>query len=266
MKVGEFSRVGQVTVKTLKVYEETGLLVPASVDVWSGYRDYTANQLFDLYKILAFRDLGLSLEQIRLILEKEPTPEQMRGMLVLKSVQLQGLLEDEKKKLALVENLIERINKEEIMSDYSVIVKDVEQVKVASVRGILPDYKAMGTQMSSISDFIRNNKVQTSGAPFAIHHDSEYKEKDVDIESAFPVSGTPTGDDKIKIRTLDAGKFASTIHNGAYDTISDAYKAVFSWADSNKYKTTGPAREIYLEKPRDGKGNYVTEIQVPISQ
>lgn len=264
MKVGEFSRVGCVTVKTLKVYEDLGLLVPASVDEWSGYRDYTPNQLRVLYKILAFKDLGLSLDEIRLILEKEPTVEQMRGILVLKTVQIHSKLEEEKHKLDLVESLIERIVKEDSMSEYSVIVKDLTPLKVVSIREVLPNYKSVGSQMGMISEYFGKNKIQSVGSPISIHHDHEYKDANVDIECAFPVTGAPVEEGKIKIRTLDAGKFASTIHTGSYDTINDAYKAVFSWVESNKFKSNGSTREVYLEKPKDGKGNYVTEIQVPI--
>lgn len=266
MKVGEFSRVGHVTVKTLKVYEDLGLLVPASFDEWSGYRAYTPDQLEVLYKILAFRDLGLSLEEIKLLLEKEPTVEHMRGILALRSVQIHNKLDEENHKLALVESLIERIAKEDTMSEYSIIVKDLNPLKVVSIREVLPNHKSIGSQMSIVSEFFGKNKIQSAGSPIAIHHDHEYKDADIDVECAFPFSGSPTEEGKIKVRTLDAGKFASTIHTGPYDTINDAYKAVFNWAESNKYKSNGPTREVYLEKPKEGKGNYVTEIQVPISQ
>lgn len=266
MKIGEFSRVGQVTIKALRVYEELDLLVPEKVDKWSGYRDYTAGQLTRLYKILAYKDLGLSLEEIKHVFEQEPTVEQIRGMLNVKSAQMQTRLEEDKRRLALVENLLERIEKEDMMPSYSVIEKEIGKMNVVSVREVLPGYFAVGTQMNLFCSYFEKNKVQPAGAPFAIYHDQGYKESDVDIEVAFPIVGQAKEYDKFKAVTLEGGKFASTIHTGAFENISDAYKAVYSWVETNGYKVVGSCREVYLETPRDGKGTFVTEIQVPIGK
>lgn len=266
MKIGEFSRVGQVTVKALRVYEEMGLLVPQKVDKWSGYRDYTAGQLTRLYKILAYKDLGLSLEEIKHVFETEPTVEQIRGMLNVKSAQMQVRIEEDRRRLVLVENLIERIEKEDTMPNYSVIEKEVGDMKVVSVREVLPGYFAVGTQMNLFCQYFEKNKVQPAGAPFAIYHDLEYKESNVDIECVFPIVGEAKEYDKFKVANLKGGKFASTIHTGDFENISDAYKAVYGWVEVNGYKVTGPSREVYLETPKDGKGSFVTEIQVPIGK
>lgn len=264
MKIGEFSRVGQVTVKALRVYEEMGLLIPESVDDWSGYRIYTPSQLPRLYRILALKDLGLSLEEIRLMLEREPTTEQMRGMLALKSAQIQTKLEEDKRRLALVENLIDRIEKEDVMPNYAVIVKDVADTKVVSLREKLQGYAAVGTQIMRLAKFFEANKVYPAGPPSAIYHDKEYKETDVDVECVFPVVGNPPDQDNFKLITLAGGKFVSTIHTGSYNSISEAYNAVFSWVENNGFVVAGPMRESYLQHESDGKGENVTEILVPV--
>ncbi len=78
-KIGDFSRLSLVSVKALRYYDELGLLKPARVDEFTGYRYYSAGQLTRLNRILAMKDMGLSLEQIALLLDKEPTPDQIRG-------------------------------------------------------------------------------------------------------------------------------------------------------------------------------------------
>jgi len=264
VKIGEFSRVGQVTVKALRVYEEMGLLIPESFDDWSGYRIYSPSQLSRLYRILALKDLGLSLEEIRVVLEHEPTTEQMRGMLALKSAQMQTKLEEDRRRLALVENLIERIEKEDVMPNYAVIVKDVADTKVVSIREKLRGYIEVGTQIMRLVKFFEASKVFPAGPPSAIYHDKEYKESDVDVECVFPVAGSPADKDNFKLITLAGGKFASTIHTGSYEKISDAYNAVFSWVENNGFVVAGPMRESYLQHESDGKGENVTEILVPV--
>jgi effector-binding domain-containing protein len=153
-----------------------------------------------------------------------------------------------------------------MMPNYSVIEKEVGDMKVVSIREILPTYTAVGTQMNQFCQYFENNKVQPAGAPFAIYHDLEYKEANIDIECVFPIVGEAKEYDKFKVSSLKGGKFASTIHTGSFENVSDAYKAVFGWAEANGYKVIGPCREVYLETPRDGKGMFVTEIQMPIGK
>ena len=88
-KIGEFSRFSQVTVKTLRYYDKLGLLKPAKVDRFTGYRYYSASQLPRINRILALKDLGLSLDQIAQLLEDDLSPDQIRGILRLKQVEIQ---------------------------------------------------------------------------------------------------------------------------------------------------------------------------------
>ncbi len=84
IKIGNFARIGQVTVQTLRHYDDLGLLKPSEVDALSGYRYYTLEQLPRLHRILALKDLGFSLEQIARLLEEDLPPAELRGMLRLK--------------------------------------------------------------------------------------------------------------------------------------------------------------------------------------
>ena len=98
-KIGEFSKLSHVTVKTLRYYDQIGLLTPAEVDRWTSYRYYSASQLPRLNRILALKDLGLSLDQIARLLDDDLPLDQIRGMLRLKQVELQEQLEEEQTRL-----------------------------------------------------------------------------------------------------------------------------------------------------------------------
>ena len=74
LKIGEFAHLSQVTVRTLRYYDEIGLLRPAHVDPWTGYRYYSQDQLSRLHRILTLKDLGLSLEQIEPLLDDDLPP------------------------------------------------------------------------------------------------------------------------------------------------------------------------------------------------
>src|ERR1700720_1207341 len=111
-KIGEFSKLVQVTVPTLRYYDQVGLLKPVHVDRFTSYRYYSASQLPRLNRILALKDLGFSLEQIAQTLDEGVSPEQLRGMLRLKRAELRQHIADEQARLARVEARLNDIDKE----------------------------------------------------------------------------------------------------------------------------------------------------------
>src|SRR3954470_13796017 len=137
LKIGEFARIGQVSVSAMRYYDEVGLLRPVEVDRWTGYRYYAFDQLGMLNRLLALKDLGLSLEQIRQLLGEELPGEQIKGMLRLKRAELQAQAQEINERLARVEARIEQIEMEGKMPDYEVIVKRVEPVRVALLRDVV---------------------------------------------------------------------------------------------------------------------------------
>ena len=96
LKIGDFSKVGRVSVKTLRYYDDLGLLRPVQIDPYTGYRYYSLEQLPRLYRILAYKDLGFSLEQIGQLLDENLPAIQIRGMLRLKQAEILDRLEEER--------------------------------------------------------------------------------------------------------------------------------------------------------------------------
>jgi DNA-binding transcriptional MerR regulator len=135
-KIGEFSRLVQVPVATLRYYDQVGLLKPDKVDNFTGYRYYSASQL---HRILALRGLGFSLEQIAEALDDDLTPEQMRGMLRLRHAQINQELLEAQNRLLDVEARLQQIEREQELSTYDVVLKPVETQLVALVRAIVPN-------------------------------------------------------------------------------------------------------------------------------
>ncbi len=122
-KIGEFSKLSRVTVKTLRYYDEIGLLKPAEVDRFTSYRYYSVSQLPRLNRILALKDLGLSLDQIGQLLKDDLSPEQIRGMLRLKQAEIRQQVQEEQARLARVEQRLRYIEQEDKMPNYDVVIK-----------------------------------------------------------------------------------------------------------------------------------------------
>ncbi len=138
IRIGDFSKLSRVSIKTLRHYDEMGLLKPIEVDRFTGYRYYEFDQLAQLYRILALKDLGFSLEEIGRFLDSDLSVEQMRGMLKLRQAEIRQQVEEEVARLARVELWLREIEQEDSMSKYDVVIKKIEPINVASVRGVVP--------------------------------------------------------------------------------------------------------------------------------
>ena len=264
-KIGEFSSLSLVTVKTLRFYDKIGLLKPAEVDRFTGYRYYSANQLPRLNRILALKDLGLSLTQVTQLLDGDLPPEQIRGMLRLKQVEAQQKVEEEQARLARVEWRLRQIEQEGTMSTQEVVLKKVPALTVASVRDVIPTYSDISQLFGEVFAYLGQHRVNPVGPPFAIYYDEEYREQNVDVEVAVPVAAG----DRVKGRELPAVEgMACTVHQGPYDTVSEAYNRLMAWIEANGYRIIEPCREVYIQGPESGgdAATYVTEIQFPVEK
>src|SRR4051812_31390314 len=110
--IGEFSRLGRVSVKTLRYYDDIGLFTAADVDDLTGYRRYRADQLAVLNRILALKALGFSLDHIRRMIEDPVDEAELRGMLVLRRAQIESDLAEATSRITEIESRIHHLDKE----------------------------------------------------------------------------------------------------------------------------------------------------------
>ncbi|MGB0385458.1 MAG: MerR family transcriptional regulator [Ardenticatenaceae bacterium] len=265
-KIGDFSKLSQVSVKALRYYDKIGLLKPARVDPFTNYRYYSVEQLPRLNRILALKDLGLSLEQISRLLEDHLSTAELRGMLRLKQAEIQQLVKQEQARLARIERQLKLIDEQEnSMLSYDVVIKNVEPVLIASVRDTLPSYPAVGQLFNEVYAYL--GQFGMTGDCVAIWHDPEHKESDVDGEGAVFIKSSLPGNERVKVYQLPAETMASLIHHGSYQNFNQAYTALLTWINANGYQITGPNREIYLKGgSQQDEDSYVTEIQFPVKK
>lgn len=271
-KIGDFSKLSQVSVKTLRYYDELGLLKPVEVDKWSGYRYYSADQLPRLNRILALKDLGLSLDEIARSLDDLPAA-QIRGMLRLKQVEAKERVREEEERLARVEARLKQIEVEGKMPTYEVVLKSILPQRVASLRGTIPTYSGQGLLWGELEAYLGRQGIRPIAPCLTIYHDPEYREREVDAEVCETVEATVQGGNgRVKIYDLPAvPKMASLVHHGSFQTLGEAYSALMTWIQTNGYRIVGPNREHYLQTGPNGQvrqddPSYVTEIQLPVEK
>lgn len=132
--IGEFSRLGGVSVRTLRHYDEIGLLRPATVDPDTGYRGYSADQLGQLNRIMALKELGLSLTQARRLLDGI-TVDELHGMLILRRAQLEHELLEHQNQLLGIEARLRHIAQEGAMPADDIVIKKVPAMGVVVIAG-----------------------------------------------------------------------------------------------------------------------------------
>lgn len=267
-KIGEFSKLSRVPIKTLRYYHQIGLLEPNQIDDFTGYRFYTAVQLIRLNRILALKDLGFALEQIAQILDDDLSSEQVRGMLRLKEAEIEREIAAEQARLTRIQSRLQQFNQESIMPQYDVVLKTVDAIQVATVRDVIGKYDEMGRLLDELYGVLGQNNVRPMGPPMAIYHDEGYQEADVDVETAVSVTRAQLKENgRVRIYHLPIIKAASVLHQGDYTSVSAAYQTIMQWISDNNFQIIGPNREIYLRgpSPNTNPAEYVTEIQFPVA-
>jgi DNA-binding transcriptional MerR regulator len=272
LKIGDFSRLSRISIKTLRYYDELGLLKPSRVDGFTGYRYYSTSQLIRLNRILAMKDMGLSLEQIAHLLDEEPTPDQIRGMLRLKQVELRQQLAEGQARLLRIEAWLLAFEQEVTMPAYDVILKDVAPLQVAQARGVAPDMEQLGLTLDRLFDQVMGYIIQQGatlvGPGITVYYDAEFSEQHISVGACMAFAGSLNDGEQVKVITLPAVEtMASTIHHGSFSTLSQAYGAISTWIETNGYRINGPTRELNLEYERGGdQSKFVTELQFPVAK
>ena len=272
LTIGDFSKLSRVPVKTLRYYDEIGLFKPLDVDRFTGYRRYSASQLIRLNRILVMKDMGLSLEQIALLLDKDLTPDQIRGMLRLKQAELQQQLVEGQARLARIEAWLQAFEQEITMPTYDVVLKKVAPLKVAQVHGVAPSMELIGPTLDRLFDqvigYINQHGATCAGPAATLYYDAEFSEHNVSVGACMPFSGSLTPGEQVTIDELPGvERMASVIHHGPFSTMNQAYNAILKWIEANGYHISGPNRELNLEYERGGdQSKFVTEIQFPVEK
>lgn len=271
-KISEFARMTQVSAKALRLYDELGLLKPAHVDPFTDYRYYSADQLPRLHRIIALKDLGFSLEQIKPMLDERVSAEQIKGMLMLKRAEAAQAMQEEQTRLMRIEARLQLIELEGKMTTYEVIVKQVPAERVAGVKGIIPDFdgsqaQAFNELFDKAFDYVYGNGVRNAGCGIAVYYNEDGSMKNAPVEAAVQIGDAKLqAGDGVQVHELPAATMATTVHKGKFDTIGQAYDALMKWIDANGYRIAGSCREVYLKFSREDLAGNVTEIQFPVEK
>lgn len=260
-KIGDFSNMSKTTVKTLRYYEKEGLLKPIYVDLNTGYRYYETSQLVEISKIISLRQIGLSIKDIKNILDGSD----MKEIINKRKKELEENLSLYHIQLSKINYLLEENNMQN-----EIFLKEIPSYIIYYRDGVISDFSkitefalASGTECAKANPTL---KCVTPDYCYISYLDGEYKEKNMKIRYAQAVEKEGKETNRVKFMKTDAISAVCIYHKGAYENLRDSYHIILKYIEDNGYKIIDNVRECYIDGcwNKDNVDDYLTEIQIPI--
>ena len=260
-KIGDFSNMSKITIKTLRYYEKMGLLIPSYVDKYTNYRFYESNQLLDLSKIISLRQLGFSIKDIKSILSGHDIDRYLNKR-----------KEEIEKDLIIYNDQLSKIKyfMEEKNMKYEVITKVLPDYTVYYKEGVVKEFTDLVPFiLGSAEECTKLNPDIKCIEPeycYVSYLDKEYKEKDIKVRYAQAVTEAGKENESIHFETLKPIEAVCTYHKGSYSTIREAYSFLLKYVEDNNLEIAEPIRERYIDGMwnKDSEEDWLTEIQIPV--
>lgn len=267
LKIGEFSQMMQVSVKTLRYYEQKKLLMPNEVDEWTGYRYYSVSQMQKLNSIRNWQKLGFSLDEIKEMYEDSThTPDtNLINEKIEETERLSKCLKERRLQLLHWRNSLKKISKMEKFS-----IQSLPEIIVASHREVIANYEALGILCCNVigPEMQRLGcKCPPPGYCYTIEHNKEYSPTGIDIEYCEQVVEAGKDSDIIQFKTIPAVPVAICMkHYGPYDRFYESYVEIFKYIDANGYNICSNSRCSYINGAwnEEDPEKWLTIIQVPV--
>ncbi|RSK25840.1 MerR family transcriptional regulator [Bacillus sp. HMF5848] len=265
-QIGLFSKMNRITTKTLRYYDEIGILKPECIDDFTGYRYYSSSQLARLNTIISLKQMGFSLGDIKELVDNE---SMMEEILLKKENELCDMIKDANEQLLKIKSCIKAIKGGSSMK-YNPVIKSLPEVIVASMRFIAKSYDEYFDVIPKMGEeMVKAGAVCASPEYcFNVYHDQEYKDKDIDVEVCEAVVDYCQDTDMVKYKKINKVEQAlCVVHKGSYHTLRDAYNFAFEWMKDNGYNLVGEPRERYIDGiwNKENEEDWLTELQIPIS-
>ena len=262
-KIGEFSSLSKTTIKTLRYYEKENLLKPVYIDLNTGYRYYETSQLIEISKIIALRQIGISIKDIKKVL----AGHDLKKILTKRKKELETNIQEYNIQLSKINYLLEDRNMKN-----EIFLKDIPSYIVYYQDGVIADFSKIpefvlqtGKYCSEVNP---NLKCVNPNYCYVSYLDGEYKEKDIKIRYAEAVENKGIGTDKVKFMEANPVTVICIYHQGSYDNLRDSYNIILKYIEDNGYQIIDNVRECYIDGcwNKDKVEDYLTEIQFPVKR
>lgn len=265
LSIGQFSRLTQISVRMLRYYGEYGVLEPAAVDEWTGYRYYHPQQLTAALRVRDLRDCGLGVAEIAEALTY--TPDRRRQLLSAQREILEEALRDLRGQLELCNRLL---NEEETPMTVTISRKIIPAMHVVTYTGVVPSYADEGQLWEQMLPLLQEQGIAITGPCGVIEHSTEYQERDVTLSIFVPVAPGAQAQAPLELLDLPARDCVVAHLIGPYSEIKEAHDQIAAYLAEHNLGSFGgdtlaaKTFNVYLTGPGGDPAQYMTDIHVPI--
>lgn len=271
LSIGEFSNICKVSTKTLRYYDEIGLLKPSEINPENGYRYYAIEQLERMLFINRLKSYSFSLDEIKEFMQSdEKKDDSLYEAFTRKKKQLEDELQNYNQLLSQLEEDITAIEQGKsvmsYMDDIDVQLVDVPAMNLLYIRkNVMAEDFPMeyAKNYEKLFKRIAIDRLKMTGAPMVLFHSSEYTPSGLDTEFAIPVEEYVTG-----TRDFYPGLCLKTVVRGQYTELSSVYTRQVEWAEKEGYKCTNALFEVYITDPSqvERASDNITEVYYPVKK
>ncbi|WP_053373466.1 MerR family transcriptional regulator [Paenibacillus sp. FJAT-27812] len=272
LSIGEFSRICEVSTKTLRYYDEIGLMTPDEINPENGYRYYSIRQLKKMLLINRLKSYHFPLEEIKAFLEWEDdqSEEKLCSALNRKRKEIQekrNALDYTLKQMSHdILDLEKGISIMSYLDNIEVQLVETPPMNILYMRQVMSsnDYAAgYGKYFSRLYEKIASEKLTLLGAPMTIYHSSEYNPAGNDTEFAIPIAEPVKG-----TRDLPGQLCAKSALKDSYSKLTSVYAKLREWVENEGYQLAKSPYEVYLTDPNQAASpeDIVTEVYFPIKK
>ena len=260
-KIGMFAAMNHMTVKTLRFYEEQGLLMPALIHPETGYRYYTLSQMAVPHQISALKQAGFTLEEIAHI----NAGADEEAVLLKKKAELLAKIADLTRQIAVVDGYL---SKKKTGLSAPVLIKTIPQTTVAFMRIRLESYDGLFDRMPEMGALMEKAGCECALPEycFTAYPEAGYKDADILVDICESVVAAKKENGNLRFKTLPEIQAACVFHKGSYRTFAESYETVLRYIEENGYEIAGEIRESYIDGVwnKDDESQWLSEIQVPV--
>jgi len=265
LRISEFARAGNVTIRALRFYDEVGLLSPAHVAPENGYRRYSPAQFAQLTLIQAFKDMGFSLQEIHELLQRSLAPQELRAVLQERREVLRRRVRDDVGRLERIEARLNSISAGGPQSHPIIMLRTTPRQSVVALREKLQNYDQMDELFITLKRRLDPRVLHDQRG--AIFHRCLEGDGEIDCEAVcflkYPIAAIRG----LKVYESQSTRVAFTYYYGSEDFIGTTYQSMTSWIAAQGYKLSAAKREIYWPRPENkDESSSLTEIQFPVSR
>ena len=260
-RIGLFAQMNRITVKALRFYEEQGLLLPARIDEESGYRYYTMRQMEPLHRILALKEAGFTIEDMKRL---DASGDERSFLLRKKNAILE--------KIAQLTLQLSKIDGYLMAGGNSlsapVMVKTIPETVCAVMRRRIDSYDALFDIMPEMGGYMEDAGCVCALPEYCFTRYLEpgYKEEQILVEVCEAVTEQKADRGCLRFRTIPETRAACIYHKGSYRDFPKTYEVILRYIEENGYEICGNIRESYIDGVwnKDSEDEWLSEIQIPV--